>query len=1554
MNDLLNQLALKLGLNMGQENFAGKAMEQMMLQLQHPGPKAPAVGDRVWLDKNANGIQDAGERGVSAVRVELHQVTPMDYLIPGQTEAPIHDRIVAKTTTDQHGNYMFEDVRPSQMTMGGMTRYYVKFNAPDGYGFTRTNATNERMDSDADSTGKTDTFLLKEGVINAGYDAGLVQQKSDNASVGDKVWLDSNANGLQEDNEAGAADVKVTLYRDLNPYSEDGGPVIMIYIEPEKVDSVMTDAEGNYQFDNLSQGRYFIEVEKPEGYDFTRQDAGDHLRFFHSITGDDIDSDVLELNGRSETFNLGVGEALNSMDAGLVKPEAAATGSVGDRVWHDQNINGLQDAGEPGYAGMKVRLYQASENMQNKQDPVAETITDKKGNYRFDDVAAGDYYVQFVANFPSNGRASFQFTRAGAGDDDSKDSDVTGFNGRSNVFSVKAGEAVTNLDAGVMHSEVAPALTGSVGDKVWLDSNANGIQDAGEPGMAGVRVELHENRLAFAHAGSGDAASNTVNDDVYRSPLVTQTDAQGNYQFDNVPAGAYYARFFKPEGYAFTQRNVGDNDAKDSDASNMIGVTDNISVTPGSRISHVDAGLVKKMDESKASVGDKIWHDLDRNGFQEADETGLSGVTVHLYRDFSKDDNYVPHGFVPPSVKVATTTTDAAGQYDFAELAAGHYYIQVDAPEDYVFTRKDAQLMSPDTSGLDVIDSDVNQDGRSATFTLNAGEKLDHVDAGVIFKGAPDAASIGDRVWWDKNGNGLQDSNEPGMEGVKVSWNRQLDDMIFIGDSVVTDKNGHYQFNDLEPGGRYRIQVEAPEGYQFTEKGAGVMMTTGPKVTMGVDSMDSDVNERGYSDSFPLIAGQNKDSVDAGLVKIADQGAQIGDYVWFDKNANGIQDAGESGAAGVTVELRQYVRAMYSLVGDADRDDPGFTNTVIAKAMTDAEGKFSFSDIAPSLKATDNGSMLDSGYYLKFNAPDGYTFTQPLRGGDKALDSSVDGKGRTSGFYPKAGDVDLSLDAGLVKLPGDTSAWVGDRIWLDGNGNGRQDAGEKGLEGVKVMLEPAMNIFVFGDDFSGGESVMQYIHKPLTAITDENGKYQFIDVKPGKYQIRVDLPKGYAFTKHNAAADHLDSDIPNGEDKANRSHSFSVKAGDHISHIDAGLVKKTDTAQGVIGDRIWLDANGDGLQLGDNQGMADVKVTLYRDNNRVAEPGEMVPAIYALPTKLATTMTDAQGNYQFDHLPAGRYFIQVEAPKGYEFTKRDAGNVMRFADGMNPDELDSDVATNGRSHVFTLGEGQQLSSIDAGLTSMKPLATGSIGDRVWVDDRFLNGRQDPGERGAKGIKVELYKHVEMALHENTDGIVTQAMSTPVAVTMTDGLGRYNFDGLEAGMYQLQFHIPQVNSYPYGGHFTKQDVGRDGRDSDVDMLGRTEPFMLHAGQQLTSVDAGIVPRVMAPSSRFTLKTQGDDLVADSTEGVTAAQTMQPEVIESILAGDMSLLPELGSINPPMLPAIDQLLANDSSLDQLLGTVASEAVLPTIEALDVEPAPAMDLQKLFAMFEPNHEM
>ncbi len=116
-----------------------------------------------------------------------------------------------------------------------------------------------------------------------------------------------------------------------------------------------------------------------------------------------------------------------------------------------------------------------------------------------------------------------------------------------------------------------------------------------------------------------------------------------------------------------------------------------------------------------------------------------------------------------------------------------------------------------------------------------------------------------------------------------------------------------------------------------------------------------------------------------------------------------------------------------------------------------------------------------------------------------------------------------------------TGLVLGNRIWLDANGNGAQDVDEKGIEGVCVNLYDA-----------NGSLIGQ-------TATDTNGYYGF-NVQPGRYILEFLKPAGYAFTSPSAGDDSRDSDA----DPATGRAAVDVSSDDLT--VDAGLIPSPDLA----------------------------------------------------------------------------------------------------------------------------------------------------------------------------------------------------------------------------------------------------------------------------------------------------------------------------------------------------------------------------------------------------------
>ncbi|HDX1714832.1 TPA: carboxypeptidase regulatory-like domain-containing protein, partial [Staphylococcus aureus] len=391
----------------------------------------------------------------------------------------------------------------------------------------------------------------------------------------------------------------------------------------------------------------------------------------------------------------------------------------------------------------------------------------------------------------------------------------------NNSKSASMGNALgfTNNQSGGAGQEVY-----KIGNYVWEDTNKNGVQELGEKGVGNVTVTVFDNNT---NTKVGEA--------------VTKED--GSYLIPNLPNGDYRVEFSNlPKGYEVTPSKQGNNEELDSN-----GLSSVITVNGKDNLS-ADLGIYKP----KYNLGDYVWEDTNKNGIQDQDEKGISGVTVTL-----KDEN----GNV-----LKTVTTDADGKYKFTDLDNGNYKVEFTTPEGYTPTTV--------TSGSD-IEKDSN--GLTTTGVINGADNMT-LDSG--FYKTP-KYNLGNYVWEDTNKDGKQDSTEKGISGVTVTLKNENGEVL---QTTKTDKDGKYQFTGLE-NGTYKVEFETPSGYTPTQVGSGT---------------DEGIDSNGTS-TTGVIKDKDNDTIDSGFYKPT---YNLGDYVWEDTNKNGVQDKDEKGISGVTVTLK--------------------------------------------------------------------------------------------------------------------------------------------------------------------------------------------------------------------------------------------------------------------------------------------------------------------------------------------------------------------------------------------------------------------------------------------------------------------------------------------------------------------------------------------------------------------------------------------------------------------------------------------------------------------------
>ncbi len=554
---------------------------------------------------------------------------------------------------------------------------------------------------------------------------------------------------------------------------------------------------------------------------------------------------------------------------------------------------------------------------------------------------------------------------------------------------------------------------------------------------------------------------------------------------------------------------------------------------------------------------------------------------------------------------------------------------------------------------------------------------------------------------------------------------------------------------------------------------------------------------------------------------------EIGNRIWRDTDSDGIQDAGEAGIAGVTVEL----------VNEA--------GTVVATAVTDANGNYIFSSdpTGTSTDALRYNLPLVYGAKYKVRVPNVSggskqaalgtdQLTQANQGGANPIDDTRDSDGLPSGSHAEtalftlgdAGENDHTHDFGFTPLGA-----LGDYVWIDTDSDGVQDAGEEGVNDVTVTLykwNPSTSTY---DPYGTPQQTRDNPNDP-----GKKGYYWFDDLPSGQYKVRfTDIPDNYKLTSADQGGDDAADSDADGDGWSQAVTIDTSKPLDNLERInptiDAGIVPL-----GALGDYVWFDNDSDGVQDDDEVGVNNVTVTLYKKNDL----GEFVP--YGVPQQTGVNPNDPgkNGYYWFGDLPSGEYQVGFsDLPPGYGFTDQNLG-------GDDAEDSDADPVT-GRSQTVTIDTSKPITdlerinpTIDAGIVPV-----GSIGDYVWFDTD-TDGEQDDEEEGVDGVTVQLYVWEG---DELTGGYVLK--ESTVTATKEGKKGYYNFPNLKTGKYKVKFVKPSGNDFT---HVDKAGVD-DTKDSDanrttgesgdinidtslpVDNIGRNNP----------TIDAGLVPEGALP-------------------------------------------------------------------------------------------------------------
>lgn len=1300
-------------------------------------------GGTIGIDQGAIRVTTQGMFLGNSLEDETLQPVPLiDRYDPSVLEFVSASPLPTLVNADD-GEIFWSNVGP--IFAGGTVEVTVSFRALEPPGNTSTNTINEAF-----STGAT---LINGTPVNDADDSATTTILPV-GTIGGRLWRDIDPqNGIQDASETGIAGVTVTI---SGPNGYTG--------------TTITDSNGNYLFTGLPfSGNYTVTVDNstlPGGtgtvvyneYGANNSNIGTVAIVFDSTTGADtvLDADF----GYS---------GLQSMISG--------------NVWNDVNRSGTTtpDIGEPGLAGITVRLFDSNNNL------VATTTTNASGSYEFLGNFNGTYSVRIDTATGPLGPSWVQ----------TFDSDGLGTAHRAGVTVPTGGSAMADFS-------YAQGGAFTIGDTIFYDWDGDGVQQSSEVGIPNIIVRLYQDI-------DGNSVFNPLSDPIVAT---AETDANGNYLFSSLAPGTYFVIV----------------DVLDSDFPGGLVITaDPFEARDG--FSRVTITTANNLDQDfgfqptgSGALSGVVWRDRNSDGSQAgAAETGISGVSVFLQVDLNGDGNFqtiastvsasdgtysfaglpdaiyqvlvdpedgsIPvdgfgnawypttqttqaitvsggtasdtgdFGFNAPSALggtiffdinangdfelnepgiedaivqlfegstlIAVTTADADGNYLFTGLMPGTYTVVVDSS---LAPLAGATLSSdPDNDGepcaVDPIP--VPCDAQS-TRTLAPAQTLTGLNFGYLLPGG----TISGILWNDFDGDDAIGDEESRFQFILVEL---LDGANQVIATTFTDENGFYSFGGLADG-TYTVRVngddELPAGFAQTYDPDG---TLDEQTTVTVSDASRATADFGYRNlgTNSLIGTVGLETADpaTGLLNGTNpSGVGAGEapfanvtvfiYTWNDANTNGTIESDEIVLLGSTLTDANGDYAF------TDLPDAGFYIVSIAAPMNNLELTTTAATVghpATEVVVSSNSQGHTTGAYQVVAADEEITNM------DFAFISVVD---YDFGDLPDSYSTLLPNGARhIVPNPDSPTLYLGQSVTTEANGqpsvNADADGGDDG-------------VFVTGIWNAGGSISVDVVGTGwLVGYIDFENNGSFLDagnlvvsqaVTTGSYDFNIAVPAGaidmqgttllYARFRLLPTQPFIPELVFNGE-AAN------------------GEVEDYRWAFNTISGVVFVDADSDDIFSGGDIPQAGVVVRLFDDADN----------------ELAVSVTNFDGSYSFFGLPSGSYEVRMDTPTN--------STAILDVDGGDPTVI---------SVVLTDESIGQRDFLLSGATST---VVAALSGTVFVD----SDRDDDfsaGDTTREGVTIRLYRDINGNGEPDAFELVGEAQ--------TDASGGYLFADLPAGSY----------------------------------------------------------------------------------------------------------------------------------------------------------------------------
>ena len=588
-----------------------------------------------------------------------------------------------------------------------------------------------------------------------------------------------------------------------------------------------------------------------------------------------------------------------------------------------------------------------------------------------------------------------------------------------------------------------------IGNRVWNDANANGVQDPGETGLANVVVDLY--------AGATRVGTAT-------------TDANGNYYFGGA---ANVSMLSNP---ACTGNVTAHRIATYSDDAEQTGTTVSTTGPATSPLSLARTGGADNF------VG------LRYTGLQIPKGATITNATLQFTADATPGSGTV-NVFIDGEAADNAATFNSATASDISNRTVTSGANRVSwSPAAWTASTADATSTTPDLKNL--VQEIVNRAGWQTGNALN----LIIRNNGTTGTNARNAQALD-----------TGDTNDPGGAGTSQDTQPNA-----AGQTALLTITYTCPYT-IAPSTNYEVRIPSSNFSAGQPLNGFVLTDVNADFTTNGDARDTDATYSGGNVAIALttgVYGDHNHTYDFGFTNTST--VSLGNRVWNDVNNNGVLDAGETGLANVTVNL--YDAAGTTLLGTTTTDASGYysfpgltsgTAYVIELAASNFNSGGALDGYRSSLTQPNGSETAPPNPNTNTSDTDDNGQTSGTLGSGgviRAQAVTVTAGSAPTGEVNGAGDLNpdnrsnLTVDFGLFQ-----AYTVGNRVWLDNvsggganNNDGTLNGSETGISGVTVSI--------YADNDSNGVPDGVAL---ATVTTDSNGYYRFDGLVAGKYVVGI-------------------------------------------------------------------------------------------------------------------------------------------------------------------------------------------------------------------------------------------------------------------------------------------------------------------------------------------------------------------------------------------------------------------------------------------------------------------